>query len=102
MGLPGRPFTVPSAFMTLAVRSSGVVVQDDNMKREAGEETTPCAATTPLGVHDRHVRCKWSHAGLPRALPQVNASAATLINVEGGLRGINKFAEATGCVIEKS
>lgn len=36
---------------------------------------------------------KWSHAGLPRALPSVNASAVTLTNAEGGLKGVNNLAE---------
>ena len=61
---------------------------------------TPCDAT-PLGLHDRHVRCKWSHAGLPKALPLVNASAVTLIHTIGGLRDFRVLVEAAGCKIEK-
>lgn len=60
---------------------------------------TLCDATPP-GLHDGHVRCKWPHAGLPKALPLVNASAVTLIHTIGGLRDFRVRVEAAGCKIE--
>lgn len=57
---------------------------------------------TPLRIQDRHVRCKWPHVVLPRASPKVNASSDTLANAVGGLRGINKLAQAARRAIKKS
>lgn len=72
MGLPDGTFKVLSAVMALAMRSSGDTVegvllrQHEKTRRRGGNDTV---SSTALGLHDRHVRCKWSRADLPKALP---------------------------------